>query len=316
MKYSRIIGTGSYLPSKIVTNADLEKIVDTSDSWIIERTGIHERRIISGDETVVSMSFAAAEKAIEAAGIDKNQLGMIIVATTTADNLLPTTACAVQEKLGISGCAAFDIMAACAGFSYALSIADSYIRTGNIKYALVIGTEALSRITNWEDRGTCILFGDGSGAAVLGASDEPGILSTHVHAAGQYKDALYTTPNYDSKQLPYVIMQGGEVFKIAVNKLGEVIQEALAANDMDPAEIDWFIPHQANLRIIQAMAKKFNIPMEKVVLTIDKHGNTSSASVPLALDTAIRDGRIKPGQVLLLESFGGGVTWSSALVKY
>lgn len=316
MKYSRILGTGSYLPEKILTNHDLEKMVDTSDTWIIERTGIHQRHIASPHETTVLMSTRAAERAIEAANIDKNEIDLIVVATTTADNLLPTTACVVQEQLGLTGCGAFDVVAACAGFSYALSVADNAIRAGSIKHALVIGTESLSRITDWTDRGTCILFGDGSGAVVLSASDEPGVLSTHLHAAGKYKSSLYTTDNFVADKPPKVIMNGAEVFKIAVNKLGEVIQETLAANNLDSSAIDWFIPHQANLRIIQAMAKKFNIPMERVVLTIDKHGNTSAASVPLALDIAVRDGRIKRGQILLLESFGGGVTWAAALVKY
>lgn len=316
MKYSRIIGTGSYLPQHVLTNADLEKMVDTTDEWIVGRTGIRSRHILSDGESGLSMSKASAEKAIEAAGIDKKDIDLIIVATTTPDTILPTTACRLQAELGIAGCPAFDLSAACAGFSYALSVADNFIRNGGIKNALVIGTECLSKIVDWQDRGTCILFGDGSGAVILQASDEPGILSTHIHAAGQYKDVLYATDNFDAKQLPKVIMQGSELFKVAVNKLGEVVQEALEANNLDSSAIDWFIPHQANLRIIQAMAKKFNIPMEKVILTIDKHGNTSAASIPLALDIAVRDGRVKPGQILLLESFGGGVTWASALVKY
>lgn len=315
MKYSRIIGTGSYLPEKILTNHDLEKMVETSHDWIVERTGIHERRIAAPDETNATMAKEAAKKAIEAAGIDKNTIDMIIVATSTPNMILPTAGCLVQESLGLTNCAAFDVLAACAGFNYALSIADNYIKTGSIRTALVIGTECMSRIIDWTDRTTCILFGDGAGAVVLQASDQPGVISTHLHAAGQYKDILYVA-GIDRTQLPYVQMSGNEVFKVAVQKLGEVVQESLAANNMKPSDIDWLVPHQANLRIINAMAKKLNMSLEQVVLTIDKQGNTSAASIPIALDTAIRDGRIKRGQTLLMESFGGGVTWGSAVVKY
>jgi 3-oxoacyl-[acyl-carrier-protein] synthase-3 len=314
--YARIIGTGSYLPPKVLTNHDLEKLVDTNDAWIMERTGIRERHIVSEDETNSTMSAIAAQRAIEAAGIDKNSIELLIVATSTPEMLVPSTACLLQERLGLIDCAAFDLVAACAGFNYGLGVANNFIKTGSIKRALVIGSESMSRILDWTDRTTCILFGDGAGAVVLEASEEPGILSTHLHAAGQYKDLIYT-PNGLMPGVPaFVHMAGSEVFKIAVNKLGQVLQETLAANQVDSSEIDWLVPHQANLRIIQAMAKKLNLPMEKVVLTIDKHGNTSAASVPLALDTAVRDGRIQRGQLLLLESFGAGVTWGSALVRY
>lgn len=316
MKYSRIIGTGSYLPKRLITNKDLEKIVDTSDEWITERTGIRQRYMIDIDETNATMSTVAAKKAIEAADIDPQSIGLIITATSTPDNLLPSNACLVQEQLGILDCAGFDIMTACSGFNYALSIADKFIRTGTYRNALLIGTECMSRILDWSDRTTCVLFGDGAGAVVLTASDEPGILSTHLHAAGQHKDVLYTRSGLVKDEPAFARMQGKEVFKLAVNKLGEVIEETLAANNLDSSSIDWLVPHQANIRIIQAMAKKFSIPLERVVITVDRHANTSAASVPLALDTAVRDGRIKKGQTLLLESFGGGISWGSALLKY
>lgn len=316
MTYSRISGTGSYLPKKVVTNLDLEKMVDTSDEWIVERTGIRERHIIDANEGTVSMSVASAKKAIEAAGIDASKIELIIVATTTPDKLLPATACLVQAELGLKDGIAFDIVIACAGFSYGLAVADNFIRAKQVKCALVIGTECLSRITDWTDRGTCVLFGDGSGAAILEASDKPGILSTHLHAAGQYGNYLEAATGLNPTEPAIIKMQGKEVFKLAVNKLGELIEETLSANKLNASELNWLIPHQANLRIIQAMAKKFNLPMEQVVVTVDKHANTSSASIPLAFDEAVRDGRIKRGQLLLLESFGGGMSWGSALVRY
>ncbi len=316
MKYSRIIGTGSYLPKRLVTNSDLEKMVDTSDAWIVERTGIRQRYLIGPDETNLSMSTIAAKNAIAAADIDPNSIELIITATSTPDNLLPSNSCLVQDQLGIADCAAFDLMNACSGFNYALSIADKFIRTETYRNVLVIGTECMSRILDWTDRTTCVLFGDGSGAVLLSASDEPGILSTHLHAAGQYKDVLYTRSGLVKGEPAFATMQGKEVFKLAVNKLGEVIQETLAANNLDSSSLYWLVPHQANFRIIQTMAKKFNIPMERVVVTVDKHANTSAASVALALDVAVRDGRIKRGQTLLLESFGGGISWGSALVRF
>lgn len=318
MKYSKIIGTGSYLPERILTNFDLEKMVETSNEWIVERTGIRERHIAAENENAVTMAEQAGLAAMEAAGIKPNELEMIIVASTTPHMVFPSTACLLQERYGIAGCPAFDLNAtACAGFMYGLSIADQYIRTGTIKKALIVGSEVMSRVIDWSDRATCVLFGDGAGAIVLGSSDEPGILSTHLHADGTHKDVLYLplgtgkSPNVES-----VKMQGNQLFKLAVNSLGDICDETLAANNMKKSDIDWLIPHQANMRIIQAMAKKLDMPLERVVLTLAEQGNTSSASIPLALDKAVRDGRIKRGQMLMMEGFGGGLAWGSALVKY
>ncbi|CAN5216526.1 beta-ketoacyl-ACP synthase III [soil metagenome] len=319
MNYAKIIGIGSYLPEKIYTNADLEKMVDTSDDWIISRTGIRERHIAADHESASTMAGIAAAKALEMAGVNKDEIGLIVVATTTPDRFFPSTACFVQDELGIKGCAAFDVSAACAGFNYAMGVADLFIRSGKIRYALVIGTEVLSRIIDWKDRNTCVLFGDGSGAVLLGASTEPGIYSTHLHADGSYKNLLYT-PNglrVEEKNVARTMMMyGNEVFKVAVTKLNELVEETLAANNFTKADIDWLVPHQANIRIISALAKKLNLPMEKVIVTVEKHGNTSAASIPLALDDAIRTGKIKQGQTLLLEGFGGGFTWGSVLLKY
>ncbi len=322
MKYSRIIGTGSYLPEKILSNHDLEKIMDTSDSWIRERTGISKRHIAAGDETTCDLAEIAATRAMEAAGKTPRQIDLIVFATTTPDRIFPSTACLLQQRLDIHGTAAFDIQAVCTGFIYALGVADNFIKCGAAKCALVVGAETLSRIVNWNDRGTAILFGDGAGAVVLEASDEPGILSTHLHADGSYEHLL-TVPSgisqgYEHVQAgeAYIQMQGNEVFKMAVNTLGRIVDETLAANNMSKSDVNWLIPHQANIRIIQATAKKLKMNMDHVVVTVDEHGNTSAASVPLALDTAIRDGRIQRGEVLLLEAFGGGFTWGSALVRY
>ena len=322
MKYSRITGTGSYLPEKTLTNHDLEKIMDTSDSWIRERTGIYKRHIAAGDETTCDLAEFAATRAMEAAGKTPRQIDLIVFATTTPDRVFPSTACLLQQRLDIHGTAAFDIQAVCTGFVYALAVADKFIKTGDARCALVVGAETLSRIVNWNDRGTAILFGDGAGAVVLEASDEPGILSTHLHADGSYEHLL-TVPSgisqgYEHVQAgeAYVQMQGNEVFKMAVNTLGRIVDETLAANNMEKTDVDWLIPHQANIRIIQATAKKLKMSMDHVVVTVDEHGNTSAASVPLALDTAIRDGRIKRGEVLLMEAFGGGFTWGSALIRY
>jgi 3-oxoacyl-[acyl-carrier-protein] synthase-3 len=318
MKYTRIAGTGSYLPEKILSNADLERMVETTDQWILERTGISKRHIMGDHETTSSMAEQAARKALEMAEIDPNEIELIILATTTPDRILPSTACILQERLGISNtCPAFDLAAACAGFIYALGIVDKYIQSGAIKTALVVGSEAMSRIVDWTDRSTCILFSDGAGAMVLKADDEPGLLSTHIHADGRYKDLLYV-PNHmgDLKEPPYVKMQGSEVFKIAVNKLNEIVDETLRKTNIDKSQIDWLVPHQANLRIIKAAAKKLGLPMERVILTVQDQGNTSSASVPLALDYGVRSGRIKRGETLLLEVFGAGLAWGSALVVY
>ena len=324
MRYSRIIGTGGYLPPKIVTNADLEKIVDTTDEWIFARTGIRERHIVE-HETTCDLAEQAALRAFAAAGIteaEKNSIGVIIVATTTPDRVFPSTACLLQHRLGIRGCPAFDVQAVCTGFIYALDLADKFIRTGAATRALVVASETMSRIVDWTDRGTCVLFGDGAGAVVIEASSVPGIISTHLHADGAYKELLTVpagiseNPEKFKRGEAFVQMQGNEVFKVAVNTLGHIVDETLAANNMKKDQIQWLVPHQANIRIISATAKKLGMPMENVVVTVDRHGNTSAASVPLALDEAVRDGRIQRGETLLLEAFGGGFTWGSVLVKY
>ncbi|MCP1437350.1 3-oxoacyl-[acyl-carrier-protein] synthase-3 [Erwinia persicina] len=316
--YTKIIGTGSYLPEQVRTNADLEKMVDTSDEWIVTRTGIRERRIAAPDETVATMGFHAAERALEMAGIDKDDIGLIVVATTSSSHAFPSSACMIQQMLDIKDAASFDLAAACAGFTYGLSVADQYIKNGAVKNALVIGSDVLARMLDPEDRGTIILFGDGAGAVVLGASEEQGIISTHLHADGRYGQLL-TLANQDREnqaQPSYVTMAGNEVFKVAVTELAHIVEETLQANNLEREAIDWLVPHQANLRIISATARKLGMEMDKVVVTLDRHGNTSAASVPTALDEAVRDGRIKPGQLILLEAFGGGFTWGSALVRF
>ncbi len=322
MKYARITGTGSYLPEKVLTNADLEKMVDTSDEWISERTGIRKRHIAGEGETTCDLVEQASRQAIKAAGISSSDIDLIIVATTTPDKIFPSTACLLQERLQIHGPPAFDIQAVCTGFVYALGVADKFIRTGDSQCALVVGADTLSRIIDWSDRSTCVLFGDGAGAVILQADDEPGILTTHLHADGKYYDLLMVpegvSQGYDrvKKGEAYIHMQGNEVFKVAVNTLGRIVDETLEANRMNRNDVDWLIPHQANIRIIQATARKLKLPMERVVVTVDQHGNTSAASIPLALDVAVRDGRIKRGETLLLEAFGGGFTWGSTLLKY
>lgn len=322
MSYARIIGTGGFLPERILTNADLERMVETSDQWITERTGIKRRHVVDPGQTACDLAELATRRAIDAAGISPQEIDLIVVATTTPDRVFPSTACLLQQRLDIHGCAAFDIQAVCTGFVYALGVAEKFIRTGSARTALVVGTETLSRIVDWSDRTTCVLFGDGAGAVVLQASPEPGILSTHLHADGSYQQLL-TVPAGISEAYEllkqgeaFIQMQGNEVFKMAVRTLERIVEETLAANSMDQQEIDWLIPHQANIRIIAATAKKLNLPMERVVVTVDAHGNTSAASVPLALDIAVRDGRIKRGDTLLLEAFGGGFTWGSALLMY
>ena len=322
MKFSKIIGTGSYLPEKIVTNADLEKILDTSDQWIQERTGIRERRIAHENETSSDMAEVAAQQAMDAAGVNPEEIGLLVVGTTTPDLVFPSTACLIQSRLGLPDCGAMDVNAACSGFMYALSVADKYVRCGDVKKALVIGVDKLTAMLDWNDRGTAVLFGDGAGAVVLEASDEPGILSTHIHAAGRHADLLGVDVGVGKgfKAEPrggmLIRMKGNEVFKVAVRTLGRIVDETLAHNKMEKTDLDWLIPHQANYRIITATAKKLGMTMDQVVVTVDKHGNTSAASVPLALDEAVRSGKIKRGDVLLLEAFGGGFTWASALVKY
>lgn len=318
MIFSRISGTGSYLPAKILTNAELERMVDTTDEWIFARTGIRERHIAASDEYTSDLGIAAAKKAIEAANIDVQDIDLLIVATTTPDRIFPSTACMIQNQLGIkNNSPAFDVQAVCSGFVYALSVADSMIKTGAAKTALVIGAETMSRITDWTDRSNCILWGDGAGAVILQASDEAGIITTHLHANGSY-EKLLTVPAGVSRQEgdKTIKMEGNAVFKMAVNTLDQIVDETLLANGMQKSDVDWLVPHQANIRILQATAKKLDMDLDKVVVTVDKHGNTSAASIPLALDTAVRDGRIKRGDIILMEAFGGGFTWGSALIKY
>jgi 3-oxoacyl-[acyl-carrier-protein] synthase-3 len=318
--YSKIIGTGSYYPTEVRSNADLEIMVDTSDDWITDRTGIKERRLIGKDETAATMGTQASLKAIEAAGIDKNSIDMIVCATTSGRYSLPSSACEIQKELDINGIPAFDVAAACAGFCYALSVADQYIKTGMMKRILVIGSDCLSRLIDPNDRTMVILFGDAAGAVIIEASEEPGILSTHINAAGKYGDLLAvgnpTRGDEQSVHENWGVMKGNEVFKVAVTKLSEVVEQTLAANNMQKSDLDWLVPHQANFRIIKATSKKLDMSLDQVVMTLEKYGNTSAATVPTALDTAIRDGRIKRGQHLLLEAFGGGFAWASALVKY
>lgn len=318
--YSRFIGTGSYYPSDVRSNADLEQMVDTSDEWITDRTGIKERRIIGEHETAATMGAEASLKALEAAGIDAKDLDMIVCATTSGRYSLPSTACEIQKLLGVDNIPAFDIAAACAGYCYALSVADQYIKSGMAKRILVIGTDCLSRLIDPADRSMIILFGDGAGATIIEASEEPGILSTHINAAGSHGDLLYvgnpTRGDEQSVHENWGVMKGNEVFKVAVTKLSQIVLETLEANNLQKSDIDWLVPHQANFRIIKATAKKLDMSLDQVVMTLEKYGNTSAATVPTALDTAIRDGRIQRGQHLLLEAFGGGFAWASALVKY
>lgn len=322
MKYARITGTGSYLPKKVMTNKELEQWVETSDEWIIERTGIGKRHIVSESETTTSMAIIAAKKAIEAAQIDLNAIDLIIVATSTPDYAFPSTACFLQYELGIKNhCPAFDVSAACAGFLYALSIANQYIQLGSAKNALVVGVDVSSKLLDWTDRRTCILFADGAGAAILTADHHPGLLSTDIYADGAHNKLLYVRnrAQHDSEKTPlnhYIQMQGNEVFKLAVSTLGKLVEDTLIKNSLSKDDINWLIPHQANLRIIKATAKKLGLPLDRVILTVQDHGNTSAASVPLALDIALRDGRIKKDDILLLEAFGAGLVWGSALIKY
>jgi len=320
--YARITGTGSALPERVLTNADLEKLVDTSDEWIRTRTGISQRHVAAEGQTTGDLALLAAQRAMEAAGAKASELDLIILGTTTPDLIFPSTACLVQARLGANGCAAFDVNAACSGFVYALGIADKFIRSGQSKKALVMGAETLTRMIDWGERETCVLFGDGAGAVVLEASDEPGIYATCLHADGGYKELLWNPvgvsvgfrdePNHGVR----IKMAGREVFKVAVKTLDALVEQTLHAGGMEPSQLDWLIPHQANLRIIEATAKRLNMSMEQVIVTVDKHANTSSGSVPLALDYAVRSGKVQRGQNLLLEAFGGGFTWASALLRY
>ncbi len=322
MTYSTIAGTGGYLPERVMTNKEFEKIVDTSDEWIRERSGIKRRHIAADGETTSDMGIAAARKAMAAAGVEAGDVDLIIVATTTPDKVFPSTACIVQRQLEIRKIPAFDVHAACSGFIYSLDIADRFIRTEGAKCALLICSETYSRILDWTDRSTCVLFGDGAGAVVLRAAEEPGVISTHIHADGRFEDMLHVpagiSSGYDKvrTQCAYIHMKGHEVFRKAVAAMDTIARETLAGNQIDKHDIAWLIPHQANLRIIKAAAKKLDLPMERVVVTVDEHANTSSASIPLALDVAVRDGRVKRGELLLFEAFGAGFTWGSALVRY
>jgi 3-oxoacyl-[acyl-carrier-protein] synthase-3 len=321
--YSRIAGTGSYLPEKVLTNDDLAKLVDTSDEWITSRTGIRERHIAAEGETTGDLAYHAAVRALEAAGVEASELDLIVLGTTTPDLIFPSTACLIQHRLGANGCPAFDVNAACSGFVFALSVADQFIRSGAARTALVVGAETLTRMVDWTERTSCVLFGDGAGAVVLKADSETGILSTHLHADGGKKELLWNPVGVSVGFKPdepnvgvRINMTGNDVFKHAVKALDAIVEETLEANGMDRHEIDWLIPHQANLRIIEATAKRLDMPMERVIVTVDRHGNTSSGSVPLALDEAVRSGKVQRGQLLLLEAFGGGFTWGSALLRY
>ena len=317
--YSRITGTGSYLPEKILTNLDLERMMDTSDEWIRTRTGITQRHIAREDQVASDLALHACQNAMQAAGVTNQDIDLIIVATTTPDMIFPSTACILQNKLGIENCPAFDVQAVCSGFVYALATADMFVSSGKCRNALVVGSEIYSKILDWNDRSTCVLFGDGAGAVVLSQSDQPGILSTHLHASGSHSNIL-SAPGCISggkvQGTPYINMEGNAVFKFAVKVLEEVVQEAVARNNLHSTDIDWLIPHQANIRIIQSTAKKLGLPMDKVVVAVDKHGNTSAASIPLALDIAVRDGRIQRDQLILLEGVGGGFTWGSVLLSW
>ncbi len=317
--YSRIIGTGSYLPEKVLSNLDLESMVDTSDEWIQTRTGIKQRHIAAPGQTTSDLAMEASRNAIDAAGIRASDIDLVIVATTTPDMIFPSTACILQNKLGIAGSPAFDVQAVCSGFIYALATADMFVNSGKSRNALVVGSEICSRIIDWNDRSTCVLFGDGAGAVVLTQDQKPGILSSHLHADGSYNQVLSAPASIHSGEMqgtPFITMEGGTVFKFAVKVLEEAVSEALRANNLQSSDIDWLIPHQANIRIITSTAKKLGIPEEKVVATVAQHGNTSAASVPLALDQAVRDGRIQSNQYVVLEGVGGGFTWGSILLRW
>ena len=322
MKFARVSGTGGYLPERVLTNDELARTIDTTDAWIRERTGIRERRIAAPGETTCDLAEHAARRALEAAGLAGADLDLVVVGTTTPDRVYPSTACRLQARLGAEGGAAFDVQAVCTGFVYALGIAEKFLRTGSAARALVVGADVHSRLLDWNDRGTCILFGDGAGAVVLEAASEPGVMSTHLHADGSGEQLLYVEGSvedgYDhpTQSAARTRMQGNEVFRRAVKALGGIVDETLAANRLERADVDWLVPHQANYRIIEATARRLRMPMDQVVVTVDRHGNTSAGSVPLALDEAVRDGRIKRGDLVLLEAFGGGFTWGSALVRY
>jgi len=317
--FSRVIGTGSYLPERIVTNDDLAKTVDTTDEWIRTRTGIHSRHVAAEGQLASDLALPAAQGALQSAGVNAADVDLIIVATTTPDIIFPSTACILQAKLGIAGCPAFDVQAVCSGFVYALTIADLFVRSGQARNALVVGTEVYSRILDWNDRGTCVLFGDGAGAVVVAASEQPGILAAKLHADGSHKEMLCVPGSVNGGKVwgsPFVHMDGGSVFKFAVRVFEEGAIEVLEAAGLKVSDLDWFIPHQANIRIMEATAKKLGLPKEKLIATVHHHGNTSAASIPLALDEAVKDGRVLPGQTLLLEGVGGGFTWGAVLLRW
>ena len=318
MRYARVLGTGSYLPEKVMTNQDLERLVETSDSWIRERTGIRQRHILADDETCVDLAEAAARRAMEAADVGPEEIDLIVVATTTPDQTFPSNACLLQSRLDIHGCPAFDVQAVCTGFIYALGVAEKFIRTGSARKALVVGAEALSRIIDWTDRGTCVLFGDGAGAMVLGADTEPGIIASHLHADGAYRELLQVPAGIGNggSGSPYMEMKGNEVFRVAVTTLGRIVDETLQANGMRREDIDWLVPHQANLRIIRATAQRMGLPMERVVVTVADHGNTSAASIPLALSVGKARGQIKPDDLVVMEAIGGGLAWGAIAVRW
>lgn len=320
-RYARVLGTGGYLPAKILTNHEISKTVDTSDEWIYERTGIKSRRIADAEESTADIAEIAAREAIEAARIEPGQIDLIIIATGTPDRIYPSTGCLLQQRLGVKNCVAFDIQAACSGSIFALNVADQYIKSGAARTILIVGAEITSRLIDWSDRGTCILFGDGAGAVLLGLADETGIISTHIHSDGEFEELLYcpnpqVAPASKKSESGFIRMRGNEVFKIAVNTLGRIVDETLEANNLDKSAIDWLVPHQANIRIIAATARRLRMSMEQVVVTLENQGNTSSASILLAFNEAVRDGRIKRGQLVLLEAFGAGFTWGSALIRY
>ncbi|MBX3236522.1 MAG: ketoacyl-ACP synthase III [Nitrospiraceae bacterium] len=322
---ARITGTGSYAPERVVTNADIERMVATSDEWIRERTGIRERHVVADGQACSDLALVAAERALKAAGVSASELDLIVLATCTGDTPLPSTACLLQHRLGATRAAAFDLGAACCGFVYALGVADAYVRTG-MRHVLVVGSEVMSAITDWTDRNTCVLFGDGAGAAVVSASgDDRGILSTHLHSDGSMCD-LITVPGGGTRippsdqmvtdRLQYIKMKGNETFKVAVRTLEEVARETLAAHGVGVSDVDLYVPHQANVRIIKAVVDRLGLPLEKVVLNMDRYGNTSAASIPIALDEAVRDGRVRDGQLIMLGAFGAGLTWASALIRW
>ncbi len=321
MNYAKIVSTGSYLPKRVLTNAELEKMVDTTDEWICSRVGIKNRHIIGEDETLLDMVEAAARQIVERAGIEPNQIDGIIIGTTSNDYIFPSAANLLQARLGIKNCCGtFDVQAACSGFIYALSTADQFIKTGAMNTVLVMGAEAISHYINWKDRTTCVLFGDGAGGVLLTRSDKPGIMATHLHSDGSHKEYLYAANHWNEKgdtvKRPQVVMEGKEVFKVAVNTLNDLVEEVLVKSNLKKSDIDWLVPHQANMRIITATAKKLELPMDRVVVTVSEHGNTSAASIPLAFDTAVMDGRIQRDQLILMEAFGGGFTWGSALIRF